>query len=266
VTERPIDLSNPCILVTNDDGIHAPGLEVLERIAAELVSSGGEVWVVAPETEQSGASHSLTLTMPLRIRQAGERRFAIRGTPTDCVMMAIYQVMQRRRPTLILSGVNRGGNLGEDVTYSGTIAAAMEGTLLGVPSIALSQTYLDREYVIWETAARHGADVIRKLCAIGWPEDVLININFPNVEPDKVERIRLATQGRRDLSELAIDARVDARGQPYYWLGFRRQREKAPPGTDLAAVDRGEISVTPLHLDLTHAPTLAALQAALDSR
>jgi 5'/3'-nucleotidase SurE len=267
VTERPIDLSNPCILVTNDDGIHAPGLEVLERIAGELVGQSGEVWVVAPDTEQSGASHSLTLTMPLRIRQVSERRYAVRGTPTDCVMMAIYQVMKRRKPTLVLSGVNRGGNLGEDVTYSGTIAAAMEGTLLGVPSIALSQTYLDREYVIWETAARHGASVIKKLCAIGWPEDVLININFPNVEPDKVNGIRLSTQGRRDLSELSIDARVDARGQPYYWLGFRRQREhSAPPGTDLAAVDRGEIAVTPLHLDLTHAATLAALQAALDAR
>jgi 5'-nucleotidase len=264
VTDRPIDLTNPCILVTNDDGIHAPGLEVLERIAAEI---GGEIWVVAPETEQSGASHSLTLTMPLRIREVGPKRFAVRGTPTDCVMLAINHIMKGRAPTLILSGVNRGGNLGEDVTYSGTIAAAMEGTLLGIPSMALSQTYLDRDYVIWETAARHGANAIRKLCAIGWPQDVLININFPNVEPDKVSGIRLATQGRRDLSELSTDARVDARGQAYYWLGFRRQRElKPPPGTDLAAVERGEIAVTPLHLDLTHAPTLAALQAALDER
>jgi 5'/3'-nucleotidase SurE len=267
VTDRAIDLSNPCILVTNDDGIHAPGLEVLEGIANELGGPGGQVWVVAPDTEQSGASHSLTLTMPLRIREAGPRRFAIRGTPTDCVMLAVNHIMKNCGPTLVLSGVNRGGNLGEDVTYSGTIAAAMEGTLLGVPSIALSQTYLDRDYVIWETAARHGADVIKKLCAIGWPADVLMNVNFPNVEPDKVKGIRLSTQGRRDLSELMIDARVDARGQAYYWLGFRRQREhKAPPGTDLAAVDRGEIAVTPLHLDLTHAATLAAMQAALDAQ
>jgi len=264
VTSRPIDLSNPRILVTNDDGIHAPGLEVLERIAADI---GGELWVVAPETEQSGASHSLTLTMPLRIREVSERRYAIRGTPTDCVMLAVNHLMRDRPPTLVLSGVNRGGNLGEDVTYSGTIAAAMEGTLLKLPSIALSQTYLDRDYVIWETAAKHGAAVIRKLCAVGWPEDVLMNINFPNVEPDKVTGIRLATQGRRDLSELLIDARVDARGQAYYWIGFRRQREmKPPPGTDLAAVERGAIAVTPLHLDLTHGETLTAMAAALEQQ
>jgi 5'-nucleotidase len=182
-------------------------------------------------------------------------------------MMAVTHIMRDKPPTLVLSGVNRGGNLGEDVTYSGTIAAAMEGTLLKLPSIALSQTYLDREYVIWETAARHGAAAIRRLCAIGWPEDVLININFPNVEPDQVTGLRMATQGRRDLSELLIDARVDARGQPYYWLGFRRQRDtRHLPGTDLAAVERGQIAVTPLHLDLTHGPTLATMAAALDEQ
>src|SRR5437773_5276184 len=165
------------ILVTNDDGINAPGLKVLEKIARQL---SRDVWVVAPEVEQSGAAHSLTLRRPLQIRRVSPRRFAVDGTPTDCVLLAVNRLVEGRRPDLVLSGVNRGSNLGEDVTYSGTIAAAMEGTLLNLPSIALSQTYQDRDTVSWDTALRHGTALIRRLCAIGWPQDVLINVNFPN--------------------------------------------------------------------------------------
>src|SRR5271154_2100208 len=173
------------ILVTNDDGIHAPGLAVAERIARAL---SDDVWIVAPETEQSGASHSLTLSMPLRLRQVEAQRFALTGTPTDCVMMAVAEVMAKARPALVLSGVNRGSNLADDVTYSGTIAGAMEGCALGIPSIAMSQSYgFEEGYKVrWNCGEAHGAKVIRRLLDIGWPQDVLMNINFPDAEPEDV--------------------------------------------------------------------------------
>ncbi len=253
------------ILVSNDDGIHAPGLKILTAIARSLSS---DVWVVAPETEQSGASHSLTLTEPLRIRQVQRRRFAVGGTPTDCVMLAIEEIIRGRRPDLVLSGVNRGANLAEDVTYSGTIAAAMEGTLLGVPAIALSQAFGVKrggDKVPWDCATNHGAAVIGRLIATGWPRDVLININFPDCPADQVTGVEVTAQGRRDASSLAIDGRVDARGNAYYWLGFQRERSNPPPGSDLAAIYRGAISVTPLHLDLTHGPTIDPLRRALST-
>jgi 5'-nucleotidase len=248
-------------LVTNDDGIHAPGLKSLEKIAKAL---SRDVWVVAPETEQSGASHSLTLTLPLRIRRINRRKFAVRGTPTDCVMLATKTIMTDGPPDLILSGVNRGGNLGEDVTYSGTIAAAMEGTMLRIPSIALSQVFTAGRPVKWATAEHHGPKVIRRLLEAGWPEGVLLNINFPDVIHDSVRGVELAVQGRRDLAELHIDDRIDARGVPYYWIGFRRQQGEQPkPDTDLGVVAGGAISVTPLQLDLTHGKALISLRAAL---
>jgi 5'-nucleotidase len=248
------------ILVTNDDGIHAPGLKVLERIALSLSK---DVWVVAPEYEQSGASHSLTLSDPLRVRQISKRRFAVRGTPTDCVMMAVHKLLENGPPDLVLSGVNRGSNLGEDVTYSGTVAAAMEGTLLRIPSIALSQQLTPGAPVKWATSEHHGPKVIARLIGAGWPADVLINVNFPDVLHDRVNGMVLCRQGRRDLSDLVIDARIDARGQPYYWLGFRRQKGKPKRDSDLAAVDAGAISVTPLQLDLTEERALKRLRAAL---
>jgi len=248
------------ILVTNDDGIQGPGLKVLEKIARAL---SNDVWIVAPESEQSGASHSLTLTEPLRLRRISRRKYVVRGTPTDCVMMAFNIVLKSRRPDLVLSGVNRGGNLGEDVTYSGTIAAAMEGTMLRVPSIALSQTFTHGHPVKWATAEHHGPKVLRKLLKAGWPGDVLLNVNFPDVPHDAVTGMRLAAQGRRDLSDLMIDNRIDARGVPYYWIGFRRQIGSPPPQTDLGVVAAGGISVTPLQLDLTDNRALGKLKKAL---
>src|ERR1700742_5201162 len=165
------------ILVTNDDGIHSPGLAVTEKIARAL---SDDVWVVAPENEQSGASHSLTLTSPLRLRQITERRYAVSGTPTDCVMMPCLHTLKQQPPTLILSGINWGSNLADDVTYSGTIAGAMEGTALNIPSIALSQAYDEggRLEIDWSAARAHGADVVKQLIEAGWPLGVLININF----------------------------------------------------------------------------------------
>ncbi|HZD26723.1 MAG TPA: 5'/3'-nucleotidase SurE, partial [Alphaproteobacteria bacterium] len=257
---EPADLGKTRILLTNDDGVNAPGLKVLEKIARSL---SDDVWVVAPEYEQSGASHSLTLTMPLRMRRISRRKYAVLGTPTDCVMMAVNHIMKDGLPALILSGVNRGANMGEDVTYSGTIAAAMEGTILGVPSIALSQSFANRKVLHWSTAEQHAAGVIRRLMAIGWPKNVLINVNFPDVPPSQVEGLEVCPQGRRDLSELMIDERVDAREQPYFWLGFRRQNGRPKRGTDLDAVYRNRIAVTPLHLDLTEQRALKCLRTAL---
>lgn len=251
------------ILLTNDDGIHAPGLKALEAIAASLSE---DVWVVAPATEQSGASHSLTLHVPLRLDQISDRRFAVHGTPTDCVMMAINHILpseEDSRPfDLVLSGVNRGANMAEDVTYSGTVAGAMEGTSFGVPSIALSQTYgfLPGEEAKWETAVEWAPKLIKKLIAGAWPKGVLVNINFPDCAPGQVSGVDVTRQGRRDQSLLAIDHRVDARGHDYFWLGFSRVRSNPPEGTDIHSIYSGRISVTPLHLDLTEHSTVKALQ------
>ena len=251
------------ILVSNDDGIHAPGLVVAEQIARSL---SDDIWVVAPETEQSGASHSLTLTLPLRLRHAGHQRFALSGTPTDCVMMAGIHIMKDRLPDLVISGVNRGYNVADDVTYSGTVAAAMEGTVLGIPSVAMSQSFgdLDEESDRFACAAKHGPALLKRLVEIGWPETVLLNINFPALPPSKVKRVVVTSQGQRDQSMLKVDERVDARGRTYFWVGFKRIFSDPERGTDLHAVAEGCISVTPLHLDLTELREQQRLSGLLD--
>jgi len=251
------------ILVSNDDGIHAPGLKVLETIAKSL---SDDVWVVAPETEQSGASHSLTLSMPLRIRKVSARKYAVSGTPTDCVMMAAMHILRDGKPGLLLSGVNRGANIADDVTYSGTIAAAMEGTVFEIPSIALSQAYgfTGHAQVHWACAETHGPWIIRRLVETGWPEDVLINVNFPDCVPGAVKGVTVTAQGQRDEANLRLDERVDARGNPYYWIGFKRTLSNPPAGTDLRAIYDSHISVTPLHLNLTEAKTRDRLARVLD--
>jgi 5'-nucleotidase len=250
------------ILVTNDDGITAPGLVALEAIAAEL---SDDVWVVAPAEEQSGAGHSLTLSKPVRLREISPKRYAVQGTPTDCVMLALGAVLKDAKPDLILSGVNRGGNLAEDVTYSGTVSAAMEGCLAGIRSIALSQVMADYAMGMedFTTATTHGAAIIRHIQSIDWPPGVLVNINFPPVAADKVAGVRVTEQGFRDYGNIHLVERIDPRGFPYYWHGFGK--EKLVPGhdTDLKAMHEACISVTPLHLDMTHYTTMAALKAAL---
>ncbi|MBC7135542.1 5'/3'-nucleotidase SurE [Oceanibaculum nanhaiense] len=248
------------ILVTNDDGINAPGLKVLEKIAKALSK---DVWVVAPEQNQSGSAHSLTLRSPLRLREVSKRRYAVDGTPTDCVLLAVNQLLQDHQPDLVLSGVNRGANMAEDVTYSGTIAAAMEGTLLGLPSIALSQAIAFKHAPKWSTAEQHGPDIIRKVLAIGWPKGVLINLNFPDTGGQGVKGIRLARQAQRQIGS-AVQPGTDPYGNPYYWVGLIKSEEEAKTGTDLAAVRDGYIAITPIHMDMTHAATLKALQTVLD--
>ena len=246
------------ILVTNDDGIHAPGLAACEKIARAL---SDDVWVVAPETDQSGVSHSLSLNDPLRLREAGERAFAVKGTPTDCVIMGVRHIMPEK-PDLVLSGVNRGRNAAEDVTYSGTVAGAMEGTVLGIPSFALSQAYSfsTRRLPPWHTAVAHAPDVIRRVLEAGIPKDVLVNVNFPDCAPDEVAGIAVAVQGKRDQELLRIDARHDGRGNPYFWIAFGRGGiVGAAPGSDLAALNENRIAVTPLRLDLTDEPFMTRL-------
>ena len=249
-------LSQFRVLLSNDDGINAPGMRVLIRAAEELFR---EVWVVAPETEQSAASHSLTLRRPLRIRRISKKRYAVDGTPTDSVLLGVREVMKNSPPDVVLSGINRGGNLGEDITYSGTVAAAMEGTLLGFPSIALSQFYRKREALSWRTAETWTVEVLKKLAKVYWPKNVLINVNFPDVPPKEVIGIEIVSQGRRKMGgELQLGN--DPRGDPYFWIGAQRNEEKLRKGTDLEAVERGAIAITPLTMDLTHTATLRDLK------
>ena len=245
------------ILITNDDGIHAPGLDACKEIARAL---SDDIWVVAPETDQSGVAHSLSLNDPLRLREIDERHFAIKGTPTDCVIMAARNIMPQK-PDLILSGVNRGRNAAEDVTYSGTVAGAMEGTVLGIPSFALSQSYsfATKGNPPWQTAIKFAPDIVRRVLEEGMPRDVLVNINFPNCPPDEVAGIAVSCQGKRDQELLRIEARHDGRGNPYYWIAFARAMAEAAPGTDLHALAQNRIAVTPLRLDMTDEPFMTQL-------
>ena len=249
------------ILLTNDDGVHAPGLRLLEKIAGRL---SDDIWVVAPAEEQSGAGHSLTLTVPVRLRKIGERRFAVAGTPTDAVMMAIAHIMVDHRPDLILSGINRGSNLAEDVTYSGTVSAAMEGALAGIPSVALSQSYARQgmgDDVPFAAAEAWAERVLRPLIATPMAARTLVNVNFPTFAPDEVRGVRVTRQGLRDYGRLRIDKRTDPRGYNYYWFGLGEMVETPSHATDLEAVADGYVAVTPLHLDLTHEPSVAPLAA-----
>ncbi|MDY8110599.1 5'/3'-nucleotidase SurE [Fulvimarina sp. 2208YS6-2-32] len=245
------------ILITNDDGIHSDGLEALERIAAEI---SDDVWTVAPETDQSGLAHSITLSTPLRLRQIGAKRFALSGTPTDCVIMATRKLMDAP-PDLVLSGINIGQNVADDLTYSGTVAGAMEGAMLGIKSIALSQAF-DRQRPLenpWATAERHAPAVIERLMHYDLPGGHIINVNFPVREPDAVEGTRVTRQGKLDYA-LSFDEREDGRGHSYYWLRFGRQTGPTVDRSDLAALQAGYISVTPVCLDLTAERMLGDLE------
>ena len=247
------------ILVTNDDGIAAPGLKVLETIARTL---SDDIWIVAPAEEQSGAGHSLTLSEPIRLRALDERRFAVRGTPTDCVMLALGHVMKDHRPDLILSGVNRGGNLAEDVTYSGTVSAAMEGALAGIPSIALSQCYAKEgmgDTVPFAAAEAWAERVLRPLVDTPMAPRTLVNVNFPALPPADVKGVRVVRQGLRDYGRLKIVQRTDPRGYHYYWFGLGPMIHTPGHATDLEAIADGYVAVTPLHLDLTHEESLGRL-------
>jgi 5'-nucleotidase len=248
------------ILLTNDDGIDARGLALLEKVAGTL---SGDIWVVAPSEEQSGTGHSLTLTQPVRLRRHGEKRFSVSGTPTDAVMMALAHIMKDSPPDLILSGINRGANLAEDVTYSGTVSAAMEGALAGVPSIALSQAYARQGLgagVPFAGAEAWAERVLKPLVAQKMPPNTLVNVNFPALEPDEIKGVRVCRQGLRDYGRLRIIERTDPRGFAYFWFGLAPTVETPGHKTDLEAIADGYVTVTPLHLDLTFEPAMADLE------
>ncbi|MBD8554620.1 5'/3'-nucleotidase SurE [Rhizobium sp. CFBP 8762] len=235
------------ILLTNDDGIHAEGLAVLERIARVL---SDDVWIVAPETDQSGLAHSLTLSEPLRLRQVSEKHFALRGTPTDCVIMGVREVLDVK-PDLILSGVNVGANMADDVTYSGTVAGAIEGTLQGVRSFALSQAFNHAGRLVpWDVVETHAPSLLARLMKIDLPDGTFLNLNFPNCAPGDVQGVEVTSQGKLEFG-LSIEERADGRGFPYYWLRFGERAGEFRAGTDIHAIKHNQISVTPLKLDMT---------------
>jgi 5'-nucleotidase len=246
------------ILLTNDDGINAPGLYVLEKIAAQL---SDDIWICAPSEEQSGAGHSLTLTRPVRLRQHAERRFSVTGTPTDSVTMGLRKVLPGP-PDLILSGVNRGANMGDDVTYSGTVSAAFEGALAGIRSIALSQVYSKEglgDGVSFAAAEEWGAKVLRPLLDQPFAPRTLVNVNFPAIAADAVKGIRVVRQGFHDYARGSVVEGMDPRGFPYFWFGLHGIEHTPGHATDLEAIAEGYISVTPLQLDLTHEASLKAM-------
>jgi 5'-nucleotidase len=244
-------------LLTNDDGIDAPGLAALAEAVAPLAR---EIWVVAPEHDQSGVSRALSLYTPLRLYQRGERRFAVSGTPSDCVAMALRTLMADNPPDIVFSGINRGANLADEVGYSGTVSAAMMARLLGVPAYAVSQAWRDRENVRWHTAIQALPGVVRRFGPA--PRNVL-NVNFPDLEPGELTGLSITRQGQPGSMSVEVEQRTDTRGYAYHWLALRRrQGVPTPDDTDIAALRRGEISVCPLGFDFTDEAMLEELRTA----
>lgn len=234
-----------CILITNDDGIDAPGLVTLLEVAQELAD---EVWVVAPDHDQSGISHALSIHHPLRVTARGERRYSVSGTPADCVAIALRQLM-KTPPQLLLSGINKGANLGVETVFSGTVGAAMAGLLLGIPSIALSQALTRRDAVRWDTARQLAPAVIRQLVAAGWEASVCLNVNFPDVPAAQAKPLQVTRQGVGRMDNLRITARTDMREQDYYWLNIDRHDRADAEGSETFVVMNGGICVTPLRFE-----------------
>jgi 5'-nucleotidase len=248
------------LLLTNDDGFDAPGLRILTEVAEELAE---EVWIVAPNYDQSGTSHSLSLHSPLRFSQKDERRYSVSGTPGDCVVMAVRHLMMSGRPDLILSGINRGANLGIETVFSGTVGAAMTGMLLGVPSIALSQAFSDRNAVRWDTARALAPKVIRQFAKGAWSQGSILNINFPDIPLSEVGPIEVTTQGTGLMEDVDLVSGIDPRSLEYHWLHLRRSAREDTPGSETFAIGHGRVSVTPLQFERTNQDILASLQAAL---
>jgi len=248
------------VMLTNDDGIDAPGMQVLEEIAAQVAR---EVWVVAPEHDQSGQSHAISLHHALRISERGERRFGVTGTPGDCAAIGLCHLMKGTPPQLVLSGVNRGLNLGMETVFSGTVGGAMTAMMLGCPALALSQAFKDRNNVPWDTARSLGAETIRKLWAVGWGKSAVLNINFPPIPAAEVGPMTLARQGEGAVAGMNVDTRVDPRGMSYHWLNFKRGDIQQGPESDYSAMRAGKIVVTPLRYDRTDDDAYAELAAHL---
>ncbi|HYZ72137.1 MAG TPA: 5'/3'-nucleotidase SurE, partial [Chthoniobacterales bacterium] len=248
------------VLLTNDDGFDAPGLRTLTEVAEELAE---EVWIVAPNYDQSGTSHSLSLHSPLRISQKDERKYSVSGTPGDCVAIAVRHLMVSGRPELILSGINRGANLGIETVFSGTVGAAMAGLLLGIPSMALSQAFSDRSAVRWDTARALAPKVIRQFANGDWSQGSILNINFPDVTVSEVGPVELTSQGTGLMEDVDVVSGIDPRSLEYHWIRLRRAAREDTPGSETSAIARGRVSITPLQFERTNQTVLASLQAGL---
>ena len=253
------------ILITNDDGIHAEGLMVAEAAARTLTD---DVWVVAPETDRSGAAHAITLRTPLRLRKLGDKRFAADGYPADCVLLGLRTLMRDKAPDLVISGVNAGFNVAEDLLYSGTLGAAMEAAANGLRAVALSQAFVPKSQRheaadLFSAARAHAAPVLRRLIAMDWDAQTIMNVNFPALEAGAVGPLTVTAQGRRAVNTIDAEERHDGRNHPYYWLGFIRDASEPAPGTDLAALQAGRISLTPITMRLTDEQARARLMAAI---
>ncbi len=241
------------ILVTNDDGIKAPGIISL----AEALARVGEVAVVAPDRERSAVSHALTLHHPLRAEMIAPGRFSVDGTPTDCVNLGIHSLLEFH-PDLVVSGINRGANIGDDVTYSGTVAAAMEATLMGIPAFAISLATLSED-ADYSVAAEFAARLVRMIRDNGLPRDTFLNVNVPERPTAQLLEPLITTQGKRRYEGTIVDM-VDPRGRSYYWIGTADLNFHDIEGSDFAAISRGHISITPLHLDMTNHESIARLK------
>ncbi|MEM6385519.1 MAG: 5'/3'-nucleotidase SurE [Pseudomonadota bacterium] len=260
------------ILITNDDGINAPGLKVLEEIATEIAGEDGEVWTVAPAFEQSGVGHCISYTHPTMLSQFGPRRFAAEGSPADCVLAAVHQVMKDAPPDLVLSGVNRGNNAGENVLYSGTIGAAIEAALQGLPAIALSQFYGPENNALdnpFEASLLHGVDCVRRLLRHGLWDDsnyrLFYNVNFPPIPASAVKGTRITTQGWREDTQMGVEPHRSPSGRMFLWVKGGPQHAPTGPGTDVTANLDGYISVTPLRADMTAHDTIETLRDRIDT-
>ncbi|HLG21127.1 MAG TPA: 5'/3'-nucleotidase SurE [Bdellovibrionota bacterium] len=243
------------ILLSNDDGIDAPGIKALE----EALSSFGNLFVVAPDRERSGAGHSLTLHRPLRIHAQGDRRYAVDGTPTDCVNLAIREILKEKRPDIVVSGINQGPNLGDDVIYSGTVAAALEGALMGVPSIAISLAVQSEDVPNFLPAAHFAKRVVKKILDEDLPKDVILNINVPNITQTSVDQYEVTRLGKRHFADV-VEEKIDPRGKKYYWVGSEELGFDDIPGSDCNAIAAGRVSITPVLLDHTHERYLEVLR------
>ncbi len=243
----------PIILVTNDDGISSEGIKVL----ADALSALGETWIVAPQREQSAVGHSLTLHRPLRVSHCGPREVAVDGTPTDCVVLAVNNLMERK-PSLLVSGINKGGNMGYDITYSGTVSAAWEGTLLGIPSFAVSMLPDERESYHFEPAAAFACRVARAVLKRGIPFNTLLNVNVPNTSGAPIDRYKITRQGKRHFGDPIVE-KIDPRGKKYYWIGGAYQGFEQIPDSDLVAVHESYVSITPILIDLTSYASMETL-------
>jgi len=248
-----LESDKPVILLCNDDGVRSEGIAALSEALQDL----GTIYIVAPDRERSAASHSLTLIHPLRVEKLAPRTYSVDGTPTDCVNLGVNGILKGKRISLLVSGINKGANLGDDITYSGTVSAAMEGTILGIPSIAMS--LVTRSKFRFDVASEYAQVVARKALHHGLPEDTLLNVNVPNVSRDKIAGIRVTRMGKRIYGDAIVEKR-DPRGRKYYWIGGDYLSSEEVPGSDLEAIEENYVSITPLHMDLTNYSALRSMR------